>query len=695
MERPTLNCTVTLLLLVLAMLACSSGTPEPVVSTAGDEPLAGDLADLRQRGSLRILMPLRDPTRLPRRGYALDLERGLAEALARRLGLEPEVVHVAERQQLFDALAEGRGDLIVARLTATRERRRRYAFSVPLQRVRELLVCRTGTPIEGRADLAGRQIAVRPSSSYRETLERLQAEGVPLEIVPVPEFLDTEQIAHEVALGRYDATVIDEDIFREIQAYRDDLKAPMALTGARPIAWALRVDAVKLKGEVDRFLQEQSLASESEQVLGDLDRIVERRVLRVLTRNNAANYFIHRGARMGFEFELARRFAESIGCRIRVIVPPSQQQLIPWLLEGRGDLIAASMTVTPEREASVAFTRPYLDVREVVVGRPGEVPTELDRLQGRRFAVRRSSAYYETLVRLRQELGFDVEEAPPAMETEQLIAAVADGRYDLTVADSHLLDIELTYRDDVAPGGALTGDRPLAWAVRREDADLLEAADGFLESVDRGLFFNTLRRKYFKDRRRLAPMARIEAPRSGRLSPFDDAFRRLGRKLEIDWRLLAAQAFEESRFDPQAVSWAGAVGLMQVLPETAAELGIDGELTDPEVSVEAGARYLRKLIDGFEPGLDEGERIRFALAAYNAGRGHVLDGRRLAREQGRDPDVWFDHVESVMPLLSRRSVAERMRFGYCRCSETVAYVRRILDRYEAYVRLLDSGTVSY
>lgn len=674
-------------LLTVAVLAgCGCTAPD------GSYVERGDLPGLEGRGRVRILLPVQRPETLPRRGQTLDFDLKLARMLADELGLEPVMITLEDRSELLQGLLEGRGDIAVARLTATAERRKRWLFSVPVDHVREVVVHRDGEdPIERIGDLAGREVAVRPSSSYHETLLRIRESVPDLTIVSVDERLDTEQLLYGVAVGEYDVTVADEDLVEEVLSYRPELRAGVALTDERPIAWAMRPGARKLKEAVDGFLHRQALTRHlDEKLLGDLDLVRERRVLRVLTRNNAASYFLYRGQQVGFEFDLARSFARELGCRLQVVVPPGADDLIPWLLEGRGDMVAASLTVTDERSKTVAFSRPYNYVSEVVVARADEAGIDgSEDLAGRDVVVRPSSSYHESLVALQPDIPVNIIPASEQMETEDLIAAVGDGDIDITVADSHILDIELTYRDDVKGAFVLGERKRLAWAFRPGDDRLREAANSFLGREYRGELYNVLYRRYFKDSRRIARVVPARSARAGRISPYDELFREVAREVEIDWRLLAAQAYAESEFVPDAQSWAGARGLMQVLPRTALQMGVEGALEDPGNGVRAGALYLRHLIDQFEPSLPMGERLRMALGAYNAGLGHIRDGRRLARERGFDPDRWFGHVERVLPLLSKEPFYSRSRYGYCRCRQTVAYVRRIQDQYAAYARVLD------
>jgi membrane-bound lytic murein transglycosylase F len=679
-----------LLALVASGLAGCSG--EGNAPARAEYVERGDLPGIRERGELRIVLPPQQARLLPRRGDTLDLDIRLAMQLSAELGLTPRLLTVEDRSRMLVGLLDGHGDIAIARLTATDERRRRFGFSVPLDHVREVLVVRSDDDgIADLEDLAGRRVAVRPSSSFHETLRGVQQEVPGLEIVAVDDRWDTEEILYRVARGEYDATVSDEDFFQHVQSYQRELKAAFPLTGERPIAWAMRPDAVELKAAVDGYLQRQALTRHlDERVLGDLAEIRERRVLRVLTRNNAATYFLYRGRQVGFEFELARRFARELGCRLQIVVPPAADQLIPWLLEGRGDLVAAGLTITPERSEQVRFSRPYNHVSEILVTRAGETLAGPEELAGRTLTVRPSSSYHATLLDVGQTIPLEIVPAPENVETEELIAAVGRGEIDLTVADSNILDIELTYRDDVEAAFALGDTRPIGWAVRPGSDALLEAANAFLSREYRGEFYNVLQGRYFKNTKRVARLAADRTARVGGLSPYDDLFREYGRRMEIDWRLLAAQAYTESEFDPEAQSWAGALGLMQVLPRTAREMGVMGNLHEPDTGIRAGALYLRHLIDRFEPSLPLEERVRFALGAYNAGRGHIQDGRRLAREEGYDPDRWFGHVERVLPKLGREAYASKARYGYCRCSQAVEYVRQIDARYAAYTRVVDA-----
>jgi membrane-bound lytic murein transglycosylase F len=606
-------------------------------------------------------------------------------------GLEPYWISVDSRGDMIPFLLEGKGDLVAANLTATPERRDRVAFTVPVKLVREQVVTRrSDDTISQPADLEGRRVAVRRSSSFWHTLKRLRGKYPGIEVQEVPENLDTDEILHRVATRRLDVTVADSNLLQATLGYRDDLRVACDLTEDLPVGWAVRPSSQRLLRNLNRFLSESQLARRRDELhTGDLTKIREKKVLRLLTRNSAATYFLWRGRLMGFEYELAHEFARSRGLRMDVIVPRRGEDLLTMLLRGEGDLVAAALTTTDERRRmGVAFSRPYNYVSQVVVAPASDSslggPEELAH---RTIYVRHTSAYWNTLSRLRASgVPLILQAAPEHLETEEIIGLVAGNIYPLTVADSHILEIELTWRDDVAAAFPLGDPVPLAWAVRASNPELLAAVDEFLEREYRGLTYNVLHRKYFEDPKKIRRHITYRTGTSA-LSPYDDTVKRYADEHGFDWRLIVAQIYEESGFDPTAKSFAGAVGLLQVLPSTAEELGV-GNLEDPETNIRAGLDYLAWVRERFEEDLSVRDRMWFTLAAYNVGAGHVRDARRLAAQKGLNPDRWFDNVERAMLLLSRPEYARKAQHGWCRGSEPVQYVREIQSRYEAYLDML-------
>lgn len=698
-----------------------TGPAEPAVAEAqpGElEPDRADLPGIRERGTLRILLFGRGDRLLPRSGDPAFQDEEMAIAFARSLGLEPVLYRVESQEVLIPELIAGRGDLVAAQLTVTPERAQTVAFSRGRRTVDEVLVGPKGSELTELDQLQGLSVHVRPTSSYAATLARVEREEeIDVEVVAADSDRTTLELILDVAEGRIPWTVADRNILAAVTEFEDRVEGALTLAEDRELAWAVRRDAEQLLAAVDRFVQERALTRHSRSpYAADLDEIRERGVLRVLTRNNAINYFLYRGQQFGFEYELMELFAERLDVRLQVVVVPRRDRLIPWLLEGRGDVIAASLTDTEARQAKVRFSEPYLYARQILVRRAGaDGPDRLEELAGRTVHVRKSSSFHDDLVRLRQS-GIELEIAivDESVETEELIDRVAEGEIELTVADSHILDVELAYGEgveaafeipaeprtaavdapsgDAGPDGGAEGEDAapvrIAFATRPGDEQLGERLDEFVESTYRGLRYNIARKRYFENPRRFRTGRYQATSKTGQISPYDELIRRHARRYQLDWRLMAAQAFVESRFDPDAESWVGAKGLFQVMPRTGRSMGFT-KLEVPAQGIHAGIKYMHRLVQRFDVDIPLEQRLHFALAAYNAGLGHVHDARRLARQLGKDPDRWFDHVEVAMLKLSEPKYARSARHGFCRGGQPVAYIRHIQEKYEAYVKATD------
>lgn len=674
-----------------------SQTPR-IVEAADTYVEKGDLEQLKDRGQLRILLPpySDDANYLPRHGFPLHFETELLSRFANNIGLEPVWIYVNSFDALIPTLLQGKGDVVAANLTITDQRKKIIAFTVPVTIVREQLVMRAGDNIKTRKDLSGRKIAVRKATSYWDSVQALKQDNPRLKIEVVEEKIPIETILERVANKVYDLAVADSNLVEAVLSYRDQLNVAFDISGNRPVAWGVRPGSHQLKAELDRFLVKQHLTqAHKKKHTEDLAGIKKRGVLRVLTRNNAANYFLWRGELLGFEYDLVREFAKQNNLRVEMIVPPSRKDLLPWLQQGRGDLVAASLTNSDAyKNSTMVFSRKTNKVTEMLVARADESDFKsISDLAGRTVVVRAGSAYWSTIQALIDK-GIDVrlKAAPETLETEEIIARVANGDYDLTVSDSHILDIELTWRDDIKAVLKLGQPVNHGWAMRSKNKQLHSAVNQFLKKEYRGLFYNMAQQKYFKKARTIKQrlMQRVDRPEGGSLSPYDDLVKKYASKYDFDWRLVVAQMYQESRFDPKAKSWVGAQGLMQVMPRTAKEMGISN-LAIPDNGLRAGVQYLSWVRDRFDRALPVADRYWFVLASYNAGVGHVRDARRLARQKGWASDQWFDNVERAMLLLSRRQYAQRARHGYVRGSEPVKYVREIRDRYQAYVQLTAGG----
>jgi membrane-bound lytic murein transglycosylase F len=650
-----------------------------------------DLAAIQLRGTLKVLVLGESASELPRNAPGFSSNQ-LVEEFASRQGLKVQEVPVARSDLLLPALLSGQGDVVAVGMTVTAKDASKVAFTQPLWVVDEVLVGRRGAaglPVRA-SELQGRKVSAVAGSAAEEALTALKATGVPgLLVDAVEPPADAEQLLYEVSRGDRALAVATSTELERIETYNPGLQHLFTVAERRPTAWAVRSSAQHLRSALDGFLLEKGLvAHATRRFTADLDGIQKRGELRVITRNNAVSYFLERGQPRGFDYELASMIAKQLKVRLAMVVPPAHDQMVPWLLEGRGDLIAASYTVSPERAQMVDFSRPYLQVQEMLVQRAAEPRLKglLD-LKGRRISVRLGSSYAQTLKRLQPQGGFIIVPAAEDVETEDLIDAVANGTADLTVADSHILKEELSWRTNVVGAFALepTGKKDIAFAVRVGNPKLLEALNDFVKRSARGLDFNLAYKRTFES----PPDNSLGVPGEAKtgVSPFDAIFQKFAPRYGFDWRLTAAQAYQESRFNPKAKSREGAVGLLQILPRTAQSLGFT-RLTDPEECTHAGIAFLAELMGQLEPDLALQQRVRFALAAYNVGLGHLTDARRLALEEGLDRNRWFGNVEKAMLDLQKPAHYRRARYGYARGSEPVRYVSEIQTRYEQYLALV-------
>jgi len=412
-----------------------------------------------------------------------------------------------------------------------------------------------------------------------------------------------------------------------------------------------------------------------------LDAIRERGRLVVLTRNNAHCYYTYRDAPMGFEYDLAAAFAESLDVDLELRAP-AWNSLIPSLAAGDGDLIAASLTRTPTRAARVDFCQEYLRIKQRLIRHKSEPRLKsLDDLAGRTVHVRAGSSY-ESRLRELVAGGLDVtlavhEDTP----TEELIRRVADGEIELTVADTNIALLNRRYYPDIRVGLDLSEPQSLAWAVPKGERDLRRAVNRFFRTIMQDGTFAELYDRYYAATEVFdyVDLKRYHQRLESRLPQYEAVIREAAAAQGFDWRLIAAIVYQESHFRPRARSHTGVRGLMQLTLDTAREMGVDNRL-DPAESVRGGTRYLRYLHDLFA-GVEEPDRTLLTLASYNTGRGHVLDAQGIAASQGLDPDKWVS-VAQTLPLLREREYYKKARYGYCRGTEPVRYVERILTYYE-------------
>ena len=413
-----------------------------------------------------------------------------------------------------------------------------------------------------------------------------------------------------------------------------------------------------------------------------LERILESGKITMITQNDAATYYIYRDEAMGFEYDLAKAFADHLGVELEVITP-KWNDMIPALIDGRGDFIAANMTITPSRRRVVDFSRGYMEVQQqVLVRKRYRGIQDIDDLEGKLIHVREGTSYEDRLLGLVAE-GRDIFiQTHPDLPTEELIRRVAHEEILVTVADSNIALLNRRYYPDVKIAFPINDEESLGWAVRKGDRELLEKINLFFDTIEDNGIYGTVYERYYAGVEMLeyVDVKKFHQRIETRLPPFKPIIEDASSKHGLDWKLVAAVIYQESQFNPRARSHTGVRGLMQVTRRTAAEMGITNRL-DPAQSVWAGVKYLAGLYDRFDDIPEDRNRMLFALASYNVGYGHVRDAQGLAVEMEMDPGKWSS-MEKVLPLLSYPKYYQRTRYGYARGSEPVRYVERVMLFYD-------------
>ncbi len=345
----------------LTTLAQCSQPEPPVPAAAPLSKYTGDLPVLQSHGALRVIVPPEPLSHIPKQAEPVTIDYDLARDLAAELNLELRLVKAENYAQMVQMLLEGEGDIVAASLTITPARQEQAAFSVPYLYVDEYLITAASdslpTAIE---DLAGMKVGVRGSSSHYQTLLDIQQQVPSLRIHAAPEKLGLEHLIEGIVRGEYQATIADEHLWQAVASYYDSMATPLVVAKNRPIALMMRPDDVQLKTKVDEYLLAQQFTRQSQQAFtDDLPGLKKRRRLRMITRNNALTYFIHRGQQVGFEYELIKEFADRHDLRLDIVIPASHADLLTYLNEGKGDVVAVAMTITEQRQAQAAFTAPY------------------------------------------------------------------------------------------------------------------------------------------------------------------------------------------------------------------------------------------------------------------------------------------------------------------------------------------------
>ena len=410
-----------------------------------------------------------------------------------------------------------------------------------------------------------------------------------------------------------------------------------------------------------------------------LEQVQERGSLVVLTRNGASAYYTGPDGPTGFEYELARRFADFIGVELEIELVGEVGALIPQLRAGRGDLIAAGLAITPKRQTQIRFGPVYQEAVPLVVYRRGAPrPRDIGDLVDGKLAVLAGSSYIRRL-RGARELYPDLHwEEVANVGIETLLEDVDEGEIDYTVIDSTAFALNRPFYPGVVKAFDLGVADRIAWGFSAgNDDSLVQQARLFFHYLELTGELAAIRARHyehFEDYDHVATYDYLSAIRE-RLPSLRRMFVEAAERNGLDWHLLAAVGYQESHWKPDAASPTGVRGIMMLTLPTASQLGVENRL-DPAQSIAGGARYLRRMIDRIPETVEHPDRAWMALAAYNIGYQHLMDARVLTRRQGGDPDRWGD-LKERLPLLSRRNHYTTLDHGYARGWMAVRYVENI------------------
>lgn len=416
-----------------------------------------------------------------------------------------------------------------------------------------------------------------------------------------------------------------------------------------------------------------------------LERVQDEGVLRVITRNSPSTYYQDRHGETGFEYELAERFAKSLGVKLQIETANSLDELFARLNSPNGPHLAAAGLVESARRAPMArFSDSYLDITLQVVHRNGQPrPTQPEQLIGKRIAVVKGSIHAERMAELKQRLPELQYSESDDVEVADLLRMVDEGQIDLTLVDSNELAMNQFAFPNVRVAFDLDSNQHLSWAVPPgEDGSLLEAINAFLAQAEKDKTLQQLKERYYGHIDVLGYVGTYTFARhlQQRLPLYEQHFRKAADTHKIDWRLLAAIGYQESMWQADATSKTGVRGLMMLTQNTAQSVGVANRL-DPRQSIQGGARYFIQVHAELPAGIEEPDRTWFALAAYNVGGGHLEDARKLAQAEGLNPNKWL-HVKKMLPRLSQKQWYTKTRYGYARGGEPVHFVSNIRRYYD-------------
>ena len=435
--------------------------------------------------------------------------------------------------------------------------------------------------------------------------------------------------------------------------------------------------------------------------LPDLKEILERKKLVILAENSANSYFIYRGTQMGLEYEILKEFGKHLGVPLEIKVVKNLDEINDLLNKGEGDIIACNYTVTKDRLREIDFSKPIMRTAQVLVQRKpedwqtrkkrewkNEIITDPDQLIKKNIHVWKNSSYYQRLINLQNELGDTIYLTPLDGDIipEEIIRLVSEGFIDYTVTDKNVALINKRFYPNIDINLELSVKQKIAFGLRKSSPLLKERLNNWLDDFMKTTTYRYIKHKYLnlsnfsaKSRDQFSSIG------GGKISPYDDIIKVVAEEYNWDWRFLAALIYQESKFVDGKESWAGAYGIMQFMPSVGPSYGVFPD-SPADVQIRGGVKKITKNFKGWSAIPDSIQRVKFTIASYNAGVGHIKDAQRLTEKYGKNHLIWDNNVEEFILKLSKPKYYqdEVVKYGYLRGTETYQYVRQIFTRYNEY-----------
>lgn len=432
----------------------------------------------------------------------------------------------------------------------------------------------------------------------------------------------------------------------------------------------------------------------------DLLRIKKAGVLKAAVDYNSSNYFIYRGKPMGFEYEILQALCNELEVKLEIVVSNKINESFLGLKSNRFDLIAQNLTITKQRYAEIDFTIPFHQTRQVLIqreksGKPTDteyINSVLD-LANKQVHVQKNSAHYQRIINLSEETGLNIEVIADSVFTvEELIAKVAKGEIEYTVCDENIAKLNKFFYPKIDFSLQISFPQHIAWAVRKGSEEWKAFLDKWIDDFKETRKYHHIYYKYFESPRIVERMSsEFNSISGGKISKYDKMIKEIAKEYNWDWRLISAIIYHESRFNENAGAWTGAYGLMQIMPATAEAYGVEN-IENPQQNVKGGILLLNGLNNQFIKNIpDSIQRVKFVLAAYNIGLGHVIDAQRLAEKYGKNPLIWEQNVEIFLEhkMEEKYFKDEVVRWGYCRGEEATKFVRNVTNNYNQYLNVIE------